>query len=193
MCMDCASCLFSLIHIFGEVNDSFSMSRVGSITSEHQFSQMRFHAGKEQTIRSLRYAFDRIMIMRDLGDFFKVKIEKRMFRCAKIEDGIAVLSQSEINFCKETAFKISCMSGIMFPRECEFYELVSEFDTKHADTFNSNDYLLLTSLLNDDFETKGEQKKKCWRLQSSRFRIGPAKIGRNISMRYISALRNDCK
>ena len=110
------------------VETPFSMSRVGSMTSEHQFSQIRFHAGKEQTIRSLRHAFDRIMIMNDLGNILKEKLEKRMFQCGKVENGTTVLSQTNINMCIQIAYKTAFMSGIVFPNECHFYDLVKNFN-----------------------------------------------------------------
>ena len=56
--------------------------------------------------------------MHELGNMFKEKFEKRMFRCAKIENGIVLLTQPEINLCKKIAYKISLMSGIVFRREC---------------------------------------------------------------------------
>lgn len=186
MCVDCANWLFSIIHILGEVNDSFSMSKVGSITSEHQFSQIRYYAGKEQTCRSIRFAFDRIMIMKELGDSYKEKFEKRMFRCAKIEEGTVMLSQVEIDICKNIAYKISLMSGILFPRECEFYDLVKDINLESKNEFNNTEINLINTLINDDFETKNNPIS--WRIQSSRFRIGPHKVGRNISMRYATAL-----
>ena len=189
MCIDCANWLFSVIHILGEVEESFSMSRIGSITSEHQFSQIRYFAGKEQTSRSIRFAFDRIMAMHELGNMFKEKFEKRMFRCAKIENGIVLLTQPEINLCKKIAYKISLMSGIVFPRECEFYDLVKDFDLKKPNDFNNKELSFLQTLLEDDFDTKNIPRS--WRLQSSRFRIGPPKVGRNISIRYATALNEN--
>lgn len=78
------------------------------------------------------------------------------------------------------------MSGILFPRECEFYDLVKDINLESKNEFNNTEINLINTLINDDFETKNNPIS--WRIQSSRFRIGPHKVGRNISMRYATAL-----
>ena len=105
-----------------------------------------------------------------------------------MERGKAILPKDKIGICMELAFKIVHISGAIFPHECEFYDLIKKFDPKKATIFNKSEYALLESLL-DDFDKKSSMF--CWRLQSSRFRVGPPKIGRNISIRYISALKTE--
>ena len=189
VCVDSANWLFAVIHIFAEVAESFSMTRIGSIISEHFFALLRYHADKDQTPRAVREAFDRIMVMSDMGEHHQVHIARRLFECAMIEEGTAELSQEEINLCLNTAYKIVRLTGAVFSNSCEFYKLVAPLSGVNIKEFDFPEIELLLTLVNDDFDHQSSAVKPSWRVSTSKFRCGSAKVGRNIRERYATSVK----
>ena len=65
-CIDCCNYLSSVILSFQLIEDEFCLSRIGSILSEHNFAQLRYHAGKDQTILSIERSFNKVLISKKL-------------------------------------------------------------------------------------------------------------------------------
>lgn len=189
LCIDCCNWLFCLIHTLGGVDASFSLSRLGSIISEHLFAQLRFYAQKEQTVRSVRAAFNRMSTLKHLGDWGAPKVEKRWISCATIEPGCVVLSSEELQPLLHLAQKIAHMAGIVIPREAEFYDLVKDNKPGSLTKLTDEERIFIDTLCTDEFKYINNGSTHGWRLQTSRFRIGGSKIGRNIESRYKSATK----
>ena len=66
-CKDAANYLFSVIHILGEIDSEFNIGRIGIIASEHFFATLRYESGKEQTMHSIKKAFNRIILSEKIG------------------------------------------------------------------------------------------------------------------------------
>ena len=103
-CIDASNYLVSVIQILGNVEETFSIGQIGTITSEHLFARLRYMADKEQTVRSVKKAFNKVILLEILGNK-KQKIKQRICSSAKLEQHTARLSLLEIKYCAYTAKK----------------------------------------------------------------------------------------
>ena len=181
-CIDCSNYLFSLIRILTVTDDDFSIRRVGTITSEHLFSQLRFEAKKEQTVRSIKHAFDRLILRKKFGEK-EEKFEHRMFSSAKAKDNTGELQQDIIKNCIYFAMKLCINAGIKFPRESSYYELMQNLDSEKGDLFYEEQMEILCQ---NNLRT--HQRKEQWRIQISQVRR-TNKIGREIKVRLATKFK----
>ena len=176
-CIDSSNYLFSMIKILSSIDKDFSIGRVGTITSEHLFSQLRCESGNEQTIRSIRHAFNRLILRQKYGEK-KQKIENRLFSSAKSNGGAVVLDAGIIKNCIYMALKICENAGLKFSRECFCYELIENLDHESGDLFYEKEFEILCQ---DNL--KKHYRNEHWRIQISQVRR-TNKIGREIKVRY---------
>lgn len=60
LCIDFANYFVSMILALTTINDSFPLSRISSVLSEHYFERIRRNAGNTQTMESIRSAINKI-------------------------------------------------------------------------------------------------------------------------------------
>ena len=126
LCVDAATHLFAIILALQKIPEKFNLSKIGTITNEHFNALLRYRAGKEQTIRSMKTAFRKVVIMMKHNySLPHVIIQQREFRTAKMEPGTYSLPKEEVIRCQALAYRVLRRAGIHFPRESAFYALIS--------------------------------------------------------------------
>lgn len=189
-CIDASNYLFSVIQILGKVDDGFSIGRIGTTASEHFFARLRYEAGKEQTIRSIKKAFNRIILIEKMGNQNQ-KINHRIFSSARLEQSSISLDHELITFCIYTAKTICEDAGIKFTRDSAYYEIMecieSNLDLNKAKMFVEREMKILS---NEYATGHRNQTTKQWRMQISQIRRSN-KAGRNIRSRMYTAIKSE--
>ena len=183
-CIDCINGLFSILISIENIQESCSISRIGTIQSEHFFALLRQKAGNEQTLKTIAWAFNRIIQSKKWDYFVDEKVHRRDFETGMFEEGCFKLSDYDINKCRIFAIKIFKLSGQVFPRESAAYDLVQNVEDIDLDFDEWENNLLESLIRNDTYRIRSNRKQKCnWELRVTQFRF-PSKIGRNIKSRY---------
>lgn len=183
-CVDCVNCFFAFLLSIRNIQEKCSISRIGTIHSEHFFASLRYIAGKEQTIKSISWAFDRVIQSRKWDYFENGQIHKRLFETGVLEEGAYELTEEEVRNCGIFVTKLYQLSGQVFPKEEAAYDLVQSFGEIDLD-FNEWENDIICSLTKKDtFICKADQNTDPnWELRVSQFRF-TSKAGRNIIARY---------
>ena len=183
-CVDCFNGFFAILLSILKIPNSCSISCIGTIHSEHFFASLRNKAGKEQTIKKLMWAFDRLIQFKKWNYFEDKKISRRLFETGILEEGCFRLSEEEVKNCELFAAKLFLSCEQNFPKNSAAFNLVQ--DIEETTDLNEWDLNIIGSLTNDNtFEIKAKQTK--WELRVSKFRL-TNKAGRNIISRYITKI-----
>ena len=147
---------------------------------------MRNKAGKEQTIKSLTWAFNKIIQTRKWKHFSEVNIHKRMFETGVLEEGCFKLSEKNIDRCRIFASKLLMLAGLVFPKEGAAYDLQEKLEPKDLDFDEwENEFLDSLTMKNNFIIASNQKSINNWELRISQLRLSN-KIGRKITSRYFT-------
>ena len=157
LCEDGATHFLAIIHALQTIPESFPMNRIGTVLNEHFFALLRFKSGKEQTLKSFKHVFQQIVLSmkRQLLPKIIIKIRRNCDTGIACE-GVYVLSKQELLNCKALALRVLTRTGLVFPRETDFYEMIESL-TNNNKTFNEYttwDMNFFRSLINTKLQIK---------------------------------------
>ena len=83
LCVDCINAMYAILFGISSINEECSISRIGTILSEHFFASLRYKSGKDQSLKS----FDQNII------------ERRIFETGIMEEGVYIPEEDEVEKC----------------------------------------------------------------------------------------------
>ena len=188
LCVDLANFYCSMIKALTTIPESFPLSRISSILSEHFFGRIRGNAGNCQTAEAVRSTINKIEFIdayrNDLN--FDDMNHRRKLETGIAEQGLASVSNWDILKCKEFVQYLFYVSGL-YPKNGEIlYELLMR-------PIYTNPYDYIYDLLGEkERKEKGEKEEKerkiRWTLNAAQFRVN-GRYGRNIKMRYATTAK----
>ena len=186
-CVDCFNAFFAILLGIYKIENKCSISRIGTIHSEHLFALIRNKAGNKQTIEALKWAFERIIVAKKYDYFMNETISRRLFETGILEEGTLTLSDEDSKKCKLFALKLAHLCGQAFPRESAAYDLLQDVDYQSLDlNFNDWELDIIESLTKEGTFISGKSTGN-WVLTASKYRL-TNKAGRNITSRYYTKL-----
>ena len=187
LCVDCINAMYAILFGISSINEECSISRIVTILSEHFFASLRYKSGKDQSLKSLKWAFERILQMKKWGSFDQNIIERRIFETGIMEEGVYIPEEDEVEKCRMLTIKFFILSEQVFPKEGAAYFM--QWHPNDLDlTFNEWEENILNSLSNkSSFKSMskktGEERSFSWEINVSRYRL-TSRVGRNITSRY---------
>ena len=183
MVIHIANYFYGTIGVIMNVQDSFSIGRIGSICLEHLFGRIRRISNGENTHKRFVHAVQKLQIIDKFKDTNGNKIPYRWFDTGivrrgtqKLEDVICTL----IMLFMRDMFK---KAGFICSRECAFYDMqdgVIQDNIADDIIVGVLEKIALKEICND---IKPYEAEKRWILHSSSLNLGRKK-GRNILGRY---------
>ena len=182
LCVDFANFFASMIKALTTIPESFPLSRVSSILSEHFFSRIRNNAGNNQTADAVRSAINKIEFIdsfRSNPNFDELNHRRRL-ETATVESGITSVDDLCILKCRDFAQNIFHSAGIFEYFGAPLNDLLMRPIYTDPDT-------LLSELFDNTIRNK-EEAQKTWKLNASQFHVN-GRYGRNIKARYVTAAK----
>ena len=183
LCIVFANYFAAMIKALTTINDSFPLSCIGSVLSEHYFGRLRRNSGNTQTMESIRSAINKIQYI----DSFRMNVHfeelnhRRKLETAVAESGALAFTEAEIIMCSNYA-RVLLHSVHLFPElHCPFYYSLM----RPIYNVDPSDLLELFMVVKD---RKDYKRKKKWILNSAQFRVN-SRYGRNITGRYITSAK----
>ena len=182
LCVDLVNYFTCMIKSLTTINDSFPLSRIGSIVSEHYFGRLRRNAENSQTMEAIRATINKLQFI----DFYRNDIyfeeinHRRKLDTAVVENSVLIFNELDIIRCKDIA-RYFLHSVHLFP---EFH--FSFYDSYMQPLYNIEIDELLNELGRNNEKNKKNQKR--WVLNAAQFRVN-SRYGRNIIGRYITSAK----
>ena len=180
MCTDLSNFFISMIKALTTVNDSFPLSRIGSILSEHFFGRIRNNAGNSQTADSIRASINRIQFIDAyrIDDNFDDANHRRKLQSAVVEQGALSFDEIEIDRCRDFVCALFISAGLYLKFDDFGYDWIM------SPVYTDGKEPLSIKYFDMDVD-EGEEQKKRWTLNAANFRVN-GRYGRNIKGRYIT-------
>ena len=181
LCIDFANCFTCIIKALTTIKESFPLSRISSIPSEHFFGRMRRNAGNSQTASSIRSAINKINFV----DAFRNNnidehIHKRRLETAIVEPG-------SINFMEHDIVKCANFINRLFQRAGLLPKYIDPLYSKMMIPLSSDIDDLMAKYL-DKKEKNQRQIKNKWTINAAQYRVN-GRYGRDIKNRYSTSAR----
>ena len=180
MIIHCANYFFGVIGILSQVQDSFSIGRIGSICLEHFFGRIRRSSNGENTHKKFVSSLQRIQIIDKFKDNSDQKIPYRWFETGVVERGCSILEKESCISIMLFMRDLFQKSGFVCTRESAFYQVqdgVASNENAESLIIKTLEKIALREIVEFSSHIKS------WSLHSTSINLGKKK-GRNIIGRY---------
>ena len=183
LCIDYANFFSCMIKALTSIPDTFPLSRVGSILSEHFFGRIRRNAENCQTMDAIRSAINKIQFIdtyrKDTN--FDDANHRRRLESAVVESGIISFDNDEILKCRDFVESLFHQVQLLVSFDTEIYRFLMK-------PIYSDINSLEKELLEKENSNELTETKKHWTLNAAQFRVN-GRYGRNIKNRYATSAK----